>query len=79
MLHCCRNCVPSDRAAVNPDPEGRERGEERPSPYADGMFELQVDFSPSYPMVPPKIKFLTPVYHPNVRKEGAEMGQVRGG
>ena len=36
-----------------------------------GIFKLSLDFEESYPSTPPKIKFVTPMYHPNVYKSGA--------
>lgn len=30
------------------------------------MFELRIDVPEAYPMVPPRISFVTPVFHPNV-------------
>ena len=36
------------------------------SPYADGIFFLELLFPQEYPREPPRISFLTPIYHPNV-------------
>lgn len=38
----------------------------RGSPYEGGVFRLQVVVPPQYPMDPPKIKFETCLFHPNV-------------
>lgn len=34
--------------------------------YSGGLFFLNIIFPPDYPKSKPKIKFLTPIYHPNV-------------
>ncbi|KAJ3153950.1 hypothetical protein HDU89_008817 [Geranomyces variabilis] len=36
------------------------------SPYAGGTFQLDIVLPTTYPFVPPKMRFITPVYHPNV-------------
>lgn len=41
------------------------------SPYAGGIFELSVNFTVDYPFQPPKIKFKTPIVHPNINKHGS--------
>lgn len=35
-----------------------------------GVFKLELFLTPSYPMDPPKVRFLTRLYHPNVDKLG---------
>lgn len=62
--------------AVNPVAEDEAAGKRRPSPYADGMFQVQFDFQASYPMTPPKVRFLSPVYHPNVKLSGEHAGSM---
>ena len=36
------------------------------TPYEQGVFELQLKCPPTYPLAPPKVSFLTPIFHPNV-------------
>ncbi|VDN96656.1 unnamed protein product [Rodentolepis nana] len=36
------------------------------SPYAGAKFELEINIPDNYPFMPPKVKFLTRVWHPNI-------------
>jgi len=40
------------------------------SPFAGGVFQLAIQFSVEYPFKPPRIKFITKLYHPNVNTNG---------
>ncbi len=40
------------------------------SAYEGGVFDLELFLPEEYPMVPPKVRFLTRLYHPNVDKIG---------
>ncbi|KAI4282727.1 MAG: hypothetical protein L6R38_002731 [Xanthoria sp. 2 TBL-2021] len=40
------------------------------SPYETGIFQLELFLPDDYPMTPPKIRFLTKIYHPNIDKLG---------
>ena len=37
---------------------------------AGGIFKLELFLPDDYPMTPPKIRFLTKIYHPNIDKLG---------
>ncbi len=41
------------------------------SPFEGGMYLLDVQFANEYPFKPPKITFLTRMFHPNIREDGA--------
>ncbi|CEH18095.1 ubiquitin-conjugating enzyme [Ceraceosorus bombacis] len=38
--------------------------------YEGGFLRAELIFPPEYPLMPPKMKFITPMWHPNVYKDG---------
>ena len=40
------------------------------TPYEGGVFKLEVNIPPEYPLKPPRVRFLTNIYHPNIDSDG---------
>ncbi|XP_071956316.1 ubiquitin-conjugating enzyme E2 T-like [Antedon mediterranea] len=40
------------------------------TPYDGGIFKLDIELPVRYPFEPPKVRFVTPIYHPNIDSAG---------
>ena len=57
--------TPSDLMLWNAKIKGPQN-----TPYEEGIFDVVLKFDNEYPIKPPSVKFLTPMYHPNIYKDG---------
>jgi len=66
IAHCSAGPINKDKLdeweATIAGPEG--------TPYHGGLFKLKINFTNRYPMKPPKVKFITPIFHCNIDKRG---------
>lgn len=44
---------------------GLDTGESQANARPGGCFKAKMTFPPNYPLYPPKMKFETPIFHPN--------------
>jgi ubiquitin-protein ligase len=38
--------------------------------YNQGAYQIEMKLADTFPLQPPEVRFLTPIYHPNVDKDG---------
>jgi len=38
--------------------------------YKEGAYQIEIKLTSTYPINPPEVRFRTPIYHPNVGKDG---------
>jgi len=43
------------------------------SPFKEGVFEIRLNLPKNYPMSPPKITFITKIFHPNINFDTGEV------
>eukprot|EP00594_Rhizosolenia_setigera_P001268 CAMPEP_0178949358 /NCGR_PEP_ID=MMETSP0789-20121207/5995_1 /TAXON_ID=3005 /ORGANISM="Rhizosolenia setigera, Strain CCMP 1694" /LENGTH=186 /DNA_ID=CAMNT_0020629849 /DNA_START=125 /DNA_END=685 /DNA_ORIENTATION=+ len=48
--------------------KGKIKGSEG-TPYEGGVFEIEIKIPSQYPFVPPKMKFITKIWHPNISSQ----------
>lgn len=46
------------------------------TPYAGGIFELEITLPSRYPWFPPKVRFVTPIIHCNINAHGVVLMDV---
>ena len=37
------------------------------TPFENGIFEISIQLGQNYPIDPPKVRFLTKIFHPNIQ------------
>jgi ubiquitin-conjugating enzyme E2 T len=38
--------------------------------YKEGAYQIEIKLTKTFPFDPPEVRFITPIYHPNVDKDG---------
>ena len=71
-----RQCIKDTATTVQVEPvndnlchlKGTFKGPDD-TPYAGGIFYVDIILPDDYPFKPPKMKFMTPIYHPNISSQ----------
>lgn len=45
--------------------------------YKQGAYRIEMKLTLNYPAEPPVVRFLTPIYHPNIAKDGKKNFKIR--
>jgi len=53
--------------------KGKIRGSSG-TPYENGVYEIDITIPPQYPFEPPKMKFITKIWHPNISSQTGAIG-----
>jgi len=68
--------VVGGRGANNRHLRGKIKGP-MGTPYEGGVFEIDIVIPPQYPFEPPKMKFMTKIWHPNISSQTGAICLVR--
>ena len=41
--------------------------------FKESAFQIEMKLTANYPIEPPEVRFLTPIYHPNIDKDGKNL------
>jgi ubiquitin-protein ligase len=44
--------------------------------YKEGAYQIEIKLTANFPIDPPEVRFLTPIYHPNVGKDGKILNMI---
>jgi len=44
------------------------------TPYENGVYKIDITITPKYPFEPPKMKFITKIWHPNISSQTGAIG-----
>lgn len=58
-------CINDDKMKLQAQIQGPQE-----SPYEAGVFTLSISIPDRYPFEPPLVRFITPIYHPNIDSDG---------